>query len=75
MEPRGNLGLFLLGERKMESRICKYKKCRLEAEPQEEYCKYHKKLNEIEKQRPPWLKDMIEEVRVKRERDRVKDYL
>jgi hypothetical protein len=49
----------------MTEKICKYVKCRLEAELEDEYCKYHKKLKEIEKIGPSWLNQMIEEMKLK----------
>lgn len=51
----------------MTSRKCSYKKCRNDALHSEEYCKYHKRLREIEMQGPTWLNEMIEEMKKKME--------
>lgn len=49
----------------MTSRICKYNKCRNDSLAEEEYCKYHKRLREIEMQGPLWLNEMIKEVKTR----------
>lgn len=47
----------------MTLKKCSYKKCRNDASNSEEYCKYHKRLHEIEMQGPTWLNEMIEEMK------------
>jgi len=49
----------------MSEKLCSYDHCRLEAEPDDEYCKYHRKLKEIEKLGPDWLNQLIEDMKLK----------
>jgi putative ribosome biogenesis GTPase RsgA len=49
-----------------EERICKYEKCRHEAEDGSEYCKYHVKMVEIENRMPPKLKELYEKMKKER---------
>ena len=50
----------------MTVKVCKYKKCKNDVLPGEIYCKYHKRLREIELQGPAWLNAMIEEMKSKK---------
>jgi len=49
----------------MSEKLCSYDHCRLEAESDDEYCKYHRKLMEIEKLGPDWLNQLIEDMKLK----------
>lgn len=49
-----------------EERICEYEKCRMEAERDSVYCKYHIRMVESQKKMSPELKEMYE--RIKKER-------
>ena len=42
---------------------CKYKDCRHDAEKDNDYCKYHKRMIEIEESTPEWLNEKINELK------------
>ena len=50
----------------MIEKTCSYEKCRNEALLDNQYCKYHKRLVDIENQGPHWLNEMIKEMKKKK---------
>ena len=59
------MGLFFIGEIEMKEQ-CQYENCRMEAERDSIYCKYHIRMVESYKKMSPELKEVYE--RVKKER-------
>lgn len=47
-------------------RLCKYDRCRMEAEKDSIYCKYHTRMVKSYKKMPPELKEIYQ--RIKKER-------
>ena len=46
--------------------ICKYKNCRHEVKKDNDYCKYHLRMVEIENSMSPQLKQLMEKIKKER---------
>ena len=58
------MGLFFIGEIRMKKiRLCKYDKCRMEAERDSIYCKYHIRMVESYEKMSPELKKVYERIK------------